>query len=132
MQGRRLNGPPLDAFFRFFLISTNPIRLKRFFSTLVKGRSLFTPEESASNILSAGMSEENLKQRLAYFEQRLEEAKRRHSAKEPHPRTFDAGYTTDTFKTWAESIALINERLATINDQLKAEARKSSPAREDV
>jgi len=80
----------------------------------------------------AGMSEENLKQRLAYFEQRLEEAKRRHSAKEPHPRTFDAGYTTDTFKTWAESIALINERLATINNQLKAEARKSNPPREDL
>ena len=78
------------------------------------------------------MSEENLKQRLAYFEQRLEEAKRRHSAKEPHPRTFDAGYTTDTFKTWAESIALINERLATINNQLKAEARKSNPPREDL
>lgn len=78
------------------------------------------------------MSEENLRQRLAYFQQRLEEAKRRHSAKEPHPRSFDAGYTTDTFKTWAESIALINERLATINDQLKAEARKSNPAHEDL
>jgi hypothetical protein len=77
------------------------------------------------------MSEEDLKQRLAYFQQRLEEAKRRHSAKEPHPRTFDAGYTTDTFKTWAESIAVINERLATINDQLKAEARKSNPAQKD-
>ncbi|WP_158944761.1 hypothetical protein [Granulicella sp. S190] len=78
------------------------------------------------------MNEENLKQRLAYFESRLEEAKRRHSAKEPHPRTFDAGYTTDTFKTWGESIALINERLATINAQLKAEARKSNPAHEDL
>jgi hypothetical protein len=78
------------------------------------------------------MSEENLKQRLAYFQQRLEEAKRRHSAKEPHPRSFDAGYTTATFKTWSESIALINERLATINDQLKAEARKPNPAREDL
>jgi hypothetical protein len=78
------------------------------------------------------MSEENLRQRLAYFEQRLEEAKRRHSAKEPHPRTFDAGYTTETFKTWAESIAVINERLATISDQLKAEARKSNSTREDL
>jgi hypothetical protein len=78
------------------------------------------------------MSEENLKQRLAYFQQRLEEAKRRHSAKEPHPRSFDAGYTTETFKTWGESIALINERLAAINDQLKAEARKSNPTREDL
>jgi hypothetical protein len=78
------------------------------------------------------MSEDNLRQRLAYFQQRLEEAKRRHSAKEPHPRTFDAGYTTETFKTWAESIAVINERLATINDQLKAEARKSTSIREDL
>jgi hypothetical protein len=78
------------------------------------------------------MSEENLRQRLAYFQQRLEEAKRRHSAKEPHPRTFDAGYTTETFKTWAESIAVINERLAAINDQLKAEARKSNSIGEDL
>ena len=65
------------------------------------------------------MNEENLKERLAYFQQRLEEAKRRHSAKEPHPRNFDAGYTTDTFKTWRESIALINERLAIINESIK-------------
>lgn len=73
------------------------------------------------------MSEEDLKQRLAYFQQRLEEAKRRHSAKEPHPRTFDAGYTTETFKTWAESIAVINERLATITDQLKAQKSNLAP-----
>jgi hypothetical protein len=65
------------------------------------------------------VSKENLKQRLAYFEKRLEEAKRKNAAKEPHPRTFDAGYTTDTFKTWVESIALINERIAGIKDQLK-------------
>ena len=67
------------------------------------------------------MSNDNLKQRLAYFEGRLEEAKRRNAAKEPHPRTFDAGYTTDTFKTWAESIAVINERIASIKSQLKAD-----------
>src|SRR5271154_1421360 len=101
-------------------------------SSATRTKTEFTCEESASNILGTGMSEENLKQRLAYFQQRLEEAKRRHSAKEPHPRTFDAGYTTETFKTWAESIAVINERLATINDQLKAEVRKSNPAREDL
>ena len=46
------------------------------------------------------MSKENLKERLAYFEQKLEEAKRRNAAKEPHPRNFDAGYTTETFKHW--------------------------------
>jgi hypothetical protein len=77
------------------------------------------------------MNEENLKQRLAYFQQRLEEAKRRHLAKEPHPRNFDAGYTTDTFKTWKESIALINERLANINNQLKTANRPSTPARDN-
>ncbi len=77
------------------------------------------------------MNEENLRQRLTYFQQRLEEAKRRHSAKEPHPRNFDAGYTTDTFKTWGESIALINERLASINHQLKMVSRASTPASEN-
>jgi hypothetical protein len=65
------------------------------------------------------VSKENLNQRLAYFEERLEEAKRRHAAKEPHPRTFDEGYTTETFKTWLESIAVINERIAGIKSQLK-------------
>jgi hypothetical protein len=78
------------------------------------------------------MNEENLKQRLVYFQQRLEEAKRRHLAKEPHPRNFDAGYTTDTFKTWKESIALINERLDNINSQLKTEARTSISSRGDL
>jgi hypothetical protein len=67
------------------------------------------------------VSKENLNQRLAYFQQKLEEAKRRNAAKEPHPRTFDAGYTTEVFKTWAESIAVINERIASINAQLKAD-----------
>jgi hypothetical protein len=65
------------------------------------------------------VSIENLKQRLAYFEGRLEEAKRKHAAKEPHPPTFDEGYTTETFKTWPESIALINERIASIQLQMK-------------
>ena len=66
------------------------------------------------------MSKENLNQRLTYFEEKLEEAKRRHAAKEPHPRTFDEGDTTETFKTWLESIAVINERIAGIKNQLKA------------
>jgi hypothetical protein len=65
------------------------------------------------------VSKEDLKQRLIYFERRLEEAKRKNAAKEPHPRNFDAGYTTDTFKTWVESIALINERIAGIKNQLR-------------
>jgi hypothetical protein len=64
------------------------------------------------------VSEANLKERLAYFEQRLQEAQSRSAAKEPHPRTFDAGYTTETFKTWNESIAVIKERIAKIKEQL--------------
>jgi hypothetical protein len=65
------------------------------------------------------VSKENLNQRLAYFEERLEEAKRKNAAREPHPRTFDAGYTTDVFKTWGESIAVLNERISSIKGQLK-------------
>ncbi|MGD0443131.1 MAG: hypothetical protein ABSA39_04260 [Edaphobacter sp.] len=64
------------------------------------------------------MSEKNLRERLAYFEDRLREAQSRSAAKEPHPRTFDAGYTTETFKTWGESIAVIKERIAGIKGQL--------------
>jgi hypothetical protein len=67
------------------------------------------------------VSHENLKTRLAYFEGRLEEAKRRSAAKESHPRDFDSGYTTETFKTWNESIAVIKERIAGIKEQMKAD-----------
>ena len=67
------------------------------------------------------MSDADLKNRLAYFEGRLEEAVRRSAAKEPHPRNFDSGYTTETFKTWGESIALIKERIVGIERQLKSE-----------
>jgi hypothetical protein len=67
------------------------------------------------------MREDNLKERLEYFEERLAEAKRKFAAKEPHPRTFDAGYSTETFKTWAESIAVIKERIARIEDQLSVQ-----------
>ena len=67
------------------------------------------------------VSETNLKDRLAYFEGRLEEAMRRSAAKEPHPRDFDSGYTTATFKTWGESIAVIKERIVGIQRQLKSD-----------
>ena len=67
------------------------------------------------------MSYADLKSRLAYFEGRLEEALRRSAAKESHPRDFDSGYTTETFKTWGESIAIIRERIVGIERQLKAE-----------
>ena len=64
------------------------------------------------------VSDTNLKERLAYFEDRLQEAQSRSAAKEPHPRKFDAGYTTETFKTWGESIAILKERIAGIKGQL--------------
>lgn len=67
------------------------------------------------------MSYSNLKNRLAYFEGKLEEAKRRSAAKETHPRDFDSGYTTETFKTWNESIAIIKERIVGIQQQMKSE-----------
>ena len=66
------------------------------------------------------VSDKNLKERLVYFEDRLREAQSRSAAKEPHPRTFDAGYTTETFKTWGESIAVLKERIAGIKSQLGA------------
>ena len=65
------------------------------------------------------MSEENLRERLTYFEGRLREAQTKLAAKEPHPRTFDAGYTTEIYKTWGESIAVIKERIARIKSQLE-------------
>lgn len=65
------------------------------------------------------MSEANLRERLAYFEGRLQEAQTRLAAKEPHPRTFDAGYTTEVLKTWSESIAMLKERIARIKSQLE-------------
>jgi hypothetical protein len=67
------------------------------------------------------VSYSNLQNRLAYFEGRLEEAKRRSAAKETHPRDFDSGYTTETFKTWNESIAIIKERIVGIQQQMKSE-----------
>jgi hypothetical protein len=69
-------------------------------------------------VIASGVSNANLKMRLEYFERRLEEAMRRSAAKEPHPRDFDSGYTTETFKTWSESIAVIKERIAGIKSQL--------------
>jgi hypothetical protein len=65
------------------------------------------------------VNQANLQDRLAYFERRLEEARRRSAAKEAHPRDFDAGYTTATFRTWGESIAVIKERIAGIQRQLR-------------
>jgi hypothetical protein len=67
------------------------------------------------------VSHGDLQNRLAYFEGRLEEAVRRSAAKEPHPRNFDSGYTTETFKTWGESIAIIKDRIVGIQRRLKSD-----------
>jgi hypothetical protein len=67
------------------------------------------------------VSHADLQNRLAYFEGRLEEAVRRSAAKEPHPRNFDSGYTTETFKTWGESIAIIKDRIVGIQRRLKSD-----------
>jgi hypothetical protein len=83
----------------------------------VVGSNLCHSEGGSLRVVSAA----DLKNRLTYFEGRLEEAVRRSAAKEPHPRNFDSGYTTETFKTWGESIALIKERIVGIERQLKSE-----------
>ncbi len=70
------------------------------------------------------MSEENLKLRLLYFEKRLEEAKRKHAAKEPSPRSFDPGYTKEILISWPESIAWIDKQILSIQFQLKAKSSK--------
>jgi hypothetical protein len=68
------------------------------------------------------MRTENLNERLLYFEAKLQEAKARFAAKEPHPRGFDASYTTEVFKTWPSTINVIKERIATIKSQLKRDS----------
>jgi hypothetical protein len=70
------------------------------------------------------MSEENLKLRLLYFEKRLEEAKRKHAAKESPPRSFDQGYTKEILTSWPESIAFINKQILSIQFQLKGKSPK--------
>jgi hypothetical protein len=72
------------------------------------------------------MSKENLKLRLLYFEKRLEEAKRKHAAKESPPRSFDQGYKKEIFTSWPESIASINKQILSIQFQLKAKSSKQS------
>jgi hypothetical protein len=67
------------------------------------------------------MSEDDLRERLVYFEQRLTEAERMSVAKEPLPAKFSAGFSTERPKTWPETIKLIRERIASIQDQFKVE-----------
>jgi hypothetical protein len=65
------------------------------------------------------MSEADLRQRLVYFEQKLTEAQRMSIAKEPLPAKFSAGFTTEKPKTWSDTIKLIKERIAGIQDQFQ-------------
>jgi hypothetical protein len=67
------------------------------------------------------MSEADLRQRLVYFEQKLMEAESMSIAKEPLPAKFSAGFTTERPKTWPDTIKLIKERIATIQDQFQVE-----------
>jgi hypothetical protein len=67
------------------------------------------------------MSEEDLRQRLVYFEQRLVDAERMSNAKEPLPAKFSAGFTTESPNTWPDTIKLIKDRIAGIQDQFRVE-----------
>jgi hypothetical protein len=60
------------------------------------------------------LSESDLREQLAYFEQRLAEAERRSISKEPLPAKFSADFTTENPKTWSDTIKFIKERIASI------------------
>jgi hypothetical protein len=64
------------------------------------------------------MTEIDLKERLAYFEQRLAEAQRMYAARETLPLKFSLGFTTEKLKTWSDTIRVIKERIVTIKGQL--------------
>ena len=68
---------------------------------------------------SMAVKTDNLRTRLAYFEEKLEEAKLNFAAKESAPKTFSASFTTDPLKTWPEVIAVIKSRIADISEQLR-------------
>jgi hypothetical protein len=77
---------------------------------------------STLNVFQLDMSsEDDLRQRLVYFEQRLVDAERMSIAKEPLPAKFSEGFTTAGPKTWPDTIRLIRERIAGIQDQFKVE-----------
>lgn len=63
------------------------------------------------------MSSEDLKERLAYFETKLGEARQKVAAKGPFLPKFSAGFTTEKLKSWHEVIAVIQDRIATIKAQ---------------
>ena len=65
------------------------------------------------------MNQDDLRQRLAYFEDKMEEALRRSKAKEPFSRKFSEGFTTEPIKDWRGAIEILGERLAGIRKQLE-------------
>jgi hypothetical protein len=65
------------------------------------------------------MSEADLRERLVYFQQRLAEAERMSVAKEPLPAKFSAGFTAERPEIWPDTIKLIKERIASIQDQFQ-------------
>jgi hypothetical protein len=65
------------------------------------------------------MSEADLRQRLVSFEKRLAEAERMSVAQEPLPPKFSASFTTEKPQNWTETIKLIRERIASIQDQFE-------------
>jgi hypothetical protein len=79
---------------------------------------------STLNVSQLDINEDDLRQRLVYFEERLADAKRMSIAKEPLPAKFSEGFATDRPdrpKTWSDTIKLITERIAGIQDQFRVE-----------
>jgi hypothetical protein len=76
---------------------------------------------STMNVFQLDENEDDLRQRLLYFEQRLVDAERMSIAKEPLPATFSESFTTYRPKTWPDTIRLIRERIAGIQDQFRVE-----------
>jgi hypothetical protein len=64
------------------------------------------------------MTDIDLRERLAYFEQRLAEAQRMYAARETLPLKFSLGFTTEKLKTWPDTIRVIKERIATVKNQI--------------
>jgi hypothetical protein len=76
---------------------------------------------STLNLLRLDINEDDLRQRLIYFQRRLADAETMSIAKEPLPAKFSAGFTTEKLKTWPDTIKLIKERIAGVQDQFKVE-----------
>jgi hypothetical protein len=83
---------------------------------------LFGPIRHLSYLVYT-MRTQNLNERLLYFEAKLKEAEARCAAREPHPRSFSAGYSTEVYKTWTYTIAVIKAKIATIKGQMRRDTQ---------